>query len=86
MGTTGAFIGNDGERVWWTPSHMWQSHFPVSHILQSHSDEDHFFAFFGQPLKISAALDGPLVFLPHDSLSVIMVWSICLIVIDFGQT
>jgi hypothetical protein len=61
------------ERVWWTPTPTWQSYFPMSNILQSHFDEGHFFPFFGQPLENGAALDGPLVFLPHDSSSSIRV-------------
>jgi hypothetical protein len=73
------------ERVWWTPSHMWQSYFLVSHILHSHFDEGHFFPFFGQPLKKYVALDGPLVFLPHVSSSSIRVWCIYLIMKNYNQ-
>ena len=51
LGTTGAFIGNNREHVWCMPSHMWQSYFPMSHILQSHFDDGFFFSFLGSPWK-----------------------------------
>ena len=64
MGTMCAFIGNDKERVWWTPKHMWQPYFHVSHILESHFDEGHFSLFGAALEKVGCPRWAACVFAP----------------------
>jgi hypothetical protein len=53
--------------------------------MKSHFDEGHLGLFFGQPLKNNPALDGPLVFLPHESSTSIRYCCVCLIMSNSSQ-
>ena len=85
MGTMCAFIGNDKERVSGGRPNICGNHIFMWVIFLSHILTRVIFPFLGQPLKKLAALDGLLVFLPHDSSPSIRVCCIYLIMTNSSQ-